>query len=157
MFLFFECGFFQCCFGVIVVFFFSSRRRHTICALVTGVQTCALPIWTSILFAIFGLGIMVGVSSLPSIMVGMTAPPAYSARILAGNVACQNLIGLAIGPPATAFLAQYGFAGDRALASAMLCVLVVGMPICWILVFVSWRPYRDAVRHAPALPMAAAA
>src|SRR3546814_17874586 len=26
-------------------FFFSSRRRHTRCALVTGVQTCALPIW----------------------------------------------------------------------------------------------------------------
>src|SRR3546814_2268386 len=26
------------------VFCFSSRRRHTICALVTGVQTCALPI-----------------------------------------------------------------------------------------------------------------
>src|SRR3546814_1755743 len=29
------------------VFFFSSRRRHTRCALVTGVQTCALPIWTT--------------------------------------------------------------------------------------------------------------
>src|SRR3546814_3211145 len=28
----------------VVVFFFSSRRRHTRCALVTGVQTCALPI-----------------------------------------------------------------------------------------------------------------
>src|SRR3546814_8492418 len=28
-------------------FFFSSRRRHTRCALVTGVQTCALPISTS--------------------------------------------------------------------------------------------------------------
>src|SRR3546814_18008338 len=26
-------------------FFFASRRRHTRCALVTGVQTCALPIW----------------------------------------------------------------------------------------------------------------
>src|SRR3546814_10129355 len=25
-------------------FFFASRRRHTRCALVTGVQTCALPI-----------------------------------------------------------------------------------------------------------------
>src|SRR3546814_9878476 len=25
--------------------FFSSRRRHTRCALVTGVQTCALPIY----------------------------------------------------------------------------------------------------------------
>src|SRR3546814_7234566 len=27
--------------------FFSSRRRHTRCALVTGVQTCALPIFNS--------------------------------------------------------------------------------------------------------------
>src|SRR3546814_11732218 len=32
----------MCC--VVVFFFFSSRRRHTRCALVTGVQTCALPI-----------------------------------------------------------------------------------------------------------------
>src|SRR3546814_9123345 len=31
------------CFCV-MFFFFSSRRRHTRCALVTGVQTCALPI-----------------------------------------------------------------------------------------------------------------
>src|SRR3546814_9664895 len=30
----------MCC----LLFFFSSRRRHTSCALVTGVQTCALPI-----------------------------------------------------------------------------------------------------------------
>src|SRR3546814_7725052 len=30
---------------MLIVFFFSSRRRHTRCALVTGVQTCALPIW----------------------------------------------------------------------------------------------------------------
>src|SRR3546814_13320680 len=29
------------------VFFCSSRRRHTRCALVTGVQTCALPIFTT--------------------------------------------------------------------------------------------------------------
>src|SRR3546814_4098641 len=29
---------------VVTWFFFSSRRRHTRCALVTGVQTCALPI-----------------------------------------------------------------------------------------------------------------
>src|SRR3546814_9484964 len=30
---------------VVYIFFFSSRRRHTRCALVTGVQTCALPIY----------------------------------------------------------------------------------------------------------------
>src|SRR3546814_358668 len=33
----------------VFVFFFSSRRRHTRCALVTGVQTCALPIFTDLL------------------------------------------------------------------------------------------------------------
>src|SRR3546814_11910056 len=37
----------SCCFVLLsslLFFFFSSRRRHTRCALVTGVQTCALPI-----------------------------------------------------------------------------------------------------------------
>src|SRR3546814_2314002 len=35
---------FLCVICFVVYFFFSSRRRHTRCALVTGVQTCALPI-----------------------------------------------------------------------------------------------------------------
>src|SRR3546814_6411535 len=34
-------------------FFFSSRRRHTRCALVTGVQTCALPIYRVVAAADF--------------------------------------------------------------------------------------------------------
>src|SRR3546814_365725 len=33
-----------------MLFFFSSRRRHTRCALVTGVQTCALPIYADPVF-----------------------------------------------------------------------------------------------------------
>src|SRR3546814_1391187 len=44
-------------------FFFSSRRRHTRCALVTGVQTCALPIFKALrphtkgrLIVVFGAG-----------------------------------------------------------------------------------------------------
>src|SRR3546814_1080259 len=35
------------CLFYYVLFFFSSRRRHTMCALVTGVQTCALPIFNN--------------------------------------------------------------------------------------------------------------
>src|SRR3546814_4915601 len=35
-------------FYILFFFFFSSRRRHTRCALVTGVQTCALPIFISL-------------------------------------------------------------------------------------------------------------
>src|SRR3546814_6399548 len=37
---------------MIELFFFSSRRRHTRCALVTGVQTCALPIFRQMRVAV---------------------------------------------------------------------------------------------------------
>src|SRR3546814_10228503 len=37
----------SCTLDLLLFFFFSSRRRHTRCALVTGVQTCALPISSS--------------------------------------------------------------------------------------------------------------
>src|SRR3546814_7455840 len=38
---------------MLVVFFFSGRRRHTRCALVTGVQTCALPIFATVVAKLF--------------------------------------------------------------------------------------------------------
>src|SRR3546814_8753280 len=52
MLLFDVSGVVLCCFTTFFMFvglffFFSSRRRHTSCALVTGVQTCALPISTT--------------------------------------------------------------------------------------------------------------
>src|SRR3546814_4156202 len=37
----------------VIFVFFSSRRRHTRCALVTGVQTCALPIYAEFLAGFF--------------------------------------------------------------------------------------------------------
>src|SRR3546814_1409716 len=50
-------------------FFFSSRRRHTRCALVTGVQTCALPIYLAA-----GAGCAaVETRGLPPIVPAMTA------------------------------------------------------------------------------------
>src|SRR3546814_10260398 len=53
----FKCLFF---YSLCIYFFFSSRSRHTRCALVTGVQTCALPICTFIAIAIWLLvGLMV--------------------------------------------------------------------------------------------------
>src|SRR3546814_9693430 len=44
MYVLYDMCMFVLCFGIVFVFF-SSRRRHTGCALVTGVQTCALPIF----------------------------------------------------------------------------------------------------------------
>src|SRR3546814_3335443 len=53
-------------------FFFSSRRRHTRCALVTGVQTCALPIlpagvgWRLALAAVISLISLIGARIIPT-------------------------------------------------------------------------------------------
>src|SRR3546814_11542521 len=52
--------------------FFSSRRRHTRCALVTGVQTCALPISARRLQTIPGVG------PLTALAVEAFAPPMES-------------------------------------------------------------------------------
>src|SRR3546814_7090985 len=51
------------------IFFFSSRRRHTRCALVTGVQTCALPISLNI----FVYSVGTGMRRISSIEDGRTA------------------------------------------------------------------------------------
>src|SRR3546814_4555495 len=48
-------------------FFFSSRRRHTRCALVTGVQTCALPI-SLVPLGAFVLAIAILVAAGPGIV-----------------------------------------------------------------------------------------
>src|SRR3546814_6910941 len=45
MLVLFMCSYLYVIVTIIIYFCFSSRRRHTRCALVTGVQTCALPIF----------------------------------------------------------------------------------------------------------------
>src|SRR3546814_8245163 len=61
---------------VFFVFFFSSRRLHTRCALLTGVQTCALPI--------FGQGfkaVVVGMHGTPPPVLGFGFVVGYSDRL----------------------------------------------------------------------------
>src|SRR3546814_2583684 len=50
----------------ITIFFFSSRRRHTRCALVTGVQTCALPIYGDVNTLLGKLGIAGAIKLAPA-------------------------------------------------------------------------------------------
>src|SRR3546814_3704119 len=45
----------MCKTGCELRFFFSSRRRHTRCALLTGVQKCALPIYAAFKFFLYTL------------------------------------------------------------------------------------------------------
>src|SRR3546814_18760813 len=75
-------------------FFFSSRRRHTRCALVTGVQTCALPI-----SVLAGDVLLLGHQAQPGEDVGGDAGGGQ-ARVVVGamHAVVANLSGL---PPAS--------------------------------------------------------
>src|SRR3546814_6417208 len=58
----------KCIYTICVVVFFSSRGRHTSCALVTGVQTCALPIYWPTPLTRRGTGLAVAVGEPPSLL-----------------------------------------------------------------------------------------
>src|SRR3546814_15630577 len=80
-----------------ISFVFSSRRRHTRCALVTGVQTCALPIYDHWLFKDLSLGISqgdklalvgengAGKSTLLKILCGQEAPDRGNVSVREGT------------------------------------------------------------------------
>src|SRR3546814_2521947 len=78
---------------VFYIFFFSSRRRHTRCALVTGVQTCALPIsWltSAVGKAVAGACILVPLGGLMlAIVASNVVPSTVAIQVgLAGGFAC---------------------------------------------------------------------
>src|SRR3546814_20625802 len=75
-------------------FFFSSRRRHTRCALVTGVQTCALPIFGRIRIAAQYIEDAVVFRPAETRQVGGArgrAPHAASARARAANIGAPSV------------------------------------------------------------------
>src|SRR3546814_3052516 len=73
------------------MFFFSSRRRHTRCALVTGVQTCALPILRPSAFA--------GYSRIVGLSVVIVTGPLSAAGLAPATAAAATPV---VGSPATA-------------------------------------------------------
>src|SRR3546814_7949600 len=88
-----------------VFFLFSSRRRHTRCALVTGVQTCALPIFDSI-DPIIRKQVSVDVPKRPMVMrLGSTAEsaaqpaPHFLPAPLVGNTGQQGQFVLPVSVP----------------------------------------------------------
>jgi MFS family permease len=117
-------------------------------AIIFGFALLERSVGAATLLTIAGMGLLFGISTLPSIVTGMTAPPRYSARILATNVAFQNVIGLALGPPFVALIARGLEGWDRPLGTAILVLTMLTLPVCWLLVLSSWRPYRIALNRA---------
>src|SRR3546814_718428 len=79
------------CIKYVVCFFFSSRRRHTRCALVTGVQTCALPIYGDRIGAIDGQGRVIWGDQLLAIFAEPVLKELPGATIIADVKASQAL------------------------------------------------------------------
>src|SRR3546814_7794549 len=81
-------------------FFFSSRRRHTRCALVTGVQTCALPILSEhdIIYADHGLAFVKALVLGKVILVGkdLRLGESFANRPLIYPTLCKSAIFLVI-------------------------------------------------------------
>src|SRR3546814_3788941 len=88
-------------------FFFSSRRRHTRCALVTGVQTCALPIcnigvsvicpgrvWSDLRRNSASLAPHAGpqVSNLPDDIDDKVMTAAHAARLILAGIAAERAL-----------------------------------------------------------------
>src|SRR3546814_6362245 len=77
---------------IILFFFFSSRIRHTICALVTGVQTCVLPI-----LAVFDADLASDFAfSETFFAASFTVLRALSAALRAFDLGVSSLLGVAL-------------------------------------------------------------
>src|SRR3546814_2979842 len=95
-------------------FFFSSRRRHTRCALVTGVQTCALPILVDNVTLAFALLIptmmlTTAASSVQGTALQLMAPPRMRGRVIAIYLLFVTLVGMGIGPLLIGVLSDHWF------------------------------------------------
>src|SRR3546814_4876887 len=115
------------------MFVFSSRRRHTSCALVTGIQTCALPIlWAKAGgFTYYGtLAAFVGLSPLPRLM------------MVLGLAALLSLYA----PQANGWLGQRVSAAGRAAFSNYL-----GTSIIMLFVFHGWALGLRSEEHTSEL------
>src|SRR3546814_5187090 len=78
---------------MLFIFFFSSRRRHTRCALVTGVQTCALPILQVVCGAPNAREGLVGVFGMPGAYVpgaGITLKVAAIRGVESNGMMCST-------------------------------------------------------------------
>src|SRR3546814_585192 len=86
---------------MIIFFFFSSRRRHTRCALVTGVQTCALPILMIVIQIALSIALILAMRTLNWPTTFQAAGPAIALSLALGlaSVLKARLLGRLLGAP----------------------------------------------------------
>jgi MFS family permease len=92
-----------------------------------------------------GYGVLAGLSVLPPIVVALTAPANYRGRLTAISIASVNVIGLGGGSFCVAALADHFFKGPRGIGEALFTMAIIVVPIAWLLIYASWKPYREGI------------
>src|SRR3546814_3199574 len=124
----------------VVMFFFSSRRRHTRCALVTGVQTCALPIcllaftssspWLFLAFVGLFLTVLSPFIACANAALNLVTPGSLRGTGIAFFNATAGLVGAAVGPILVAALSDDVFGGTTHGGSSIGLGLATATAIC---------------------------
>src|SRR3546814_20109342 len=113
---------------MLIIFFFSSRRRHTRCALVTGVQTCALPI--SLRFSAGRIADQPGATHLSGLRAIAALHPG-SFRLTPNQNLIIAQVPAALRTRIDALVAEHGLDGyRRGSAMALRAMACVAMPTC---------------------------
>jgi MFS family permease len=97
------------------------------------------------IFTVAGIGLMSGINGLPSIAIGLTAPPHFRGRLMAIGLVFNNMIGLGLGPLTVALLSQHVFSGEQGLGPSLLTMIAIASPIAWLLILSALTPYRTAM------------
>ncbi|MGE0830994.1 MAG: MFS transporter [Hyphomonadaceae bacterium] len=85
---------------------------------------------------------------LPPLVIQYAAPGRVRARLMAINLMASSLIGLGMGPPIIAAIADNFFDGPRALGHAFVVMAVIFTPICIISGLAARPRYRHALAEA---------
>ncbi|MGE0830188.1 MAG: MFS transporter, partial [Hyphomonadaceae bacterium] len=85
---------------------------------------------------------------LPPLIIQNVAPARVRARLMAMNLLASTLVGLAIGPPLCAWIAETFYEGPRALGNAMTTLALIFGPIAAGAMFIARPAYPRALDNA---------
>lgn len=94
---------------------------------------------------------------LPPLIIQYVAPSRMRARLMAINLMASNLVGLTVGPPLAAYVAETFFDGRYALGSGVAAVCLALAPIGTVSIFLARKRYLSALDEAAAREAAAPA
>ncbi|MGE0830357.1 MAG: MFS transporter [Hyphomonadaceae bacterium] len=110
------------------------------CIMTIGVYPPLFVVLGAVGLASFGLG---AIAALPVMTIQAVSPPRMRARLAAGNLLAQGLVGAGLGSWLTAFLSEEVFQGPFALGNSLITIAISFLPFILLFVYLA-RPWYVA-------------